>query len=54
MVCYYNIILEPPEVRFRTQLQQLQDMGFTDQQANINALIATNGNVEAAIERLLR
>jgi ubiquilin len=31
----------------------MQDMGFTNKQANINALLATNGNVEAAIERLL-
>ncbi len=43
----------PPEERFREQLQQLQEMGFTDQQANINALIATNGYVQGAIERLL-
>lgn len=28
-------------------------MGFTNKEANINALVATNGNVEAAIERLL-
>ena len=28
-------------------------MGFTNKQANIEALLATGGNVEAAIERLL-
>lgn len=28
-------------------------MGFNDQQRNINALIATNGNVSAAIQYLL-
>ena len=43
----------PPEERFRTQLEQLNDMGFTDRQRNIVALTATNGNVNAAIERLL-
>jgi ubiquilin len=43
----------PPEERFREQLQQLQEMGFTDQQANIAALLATNGFVQGAIERLL-
>lgn len=43
----------PPEERFREQLQQLQEMGFTDQQANIQALLATNGFVQGAIERLL-
>jgi len=44
---------DPPEVRFRTQLDQLRDMGFPDQQANLAALLATGGNVQAAIERLL-
>jgi ubiquilin len=48
-----HVTTEPPEVRFAVQLQQLQDMGFPNQQANIAALQATNGNVEAAIERLL-
>ena len=43
----------PPEERFRSQLEQLREMGFYDPQANINALIATNGNVNAALERLL-
>jgi ubiquilin len=31
----------------------MTDMGFTNKEANIQALQATNGNVEAAIERLL-
>lgn len=30
----------------------LQEMGFIDQQANINALQATGGNVSAAVARL--
>lgn len=42
-----------PEVQYETQLQQLEGMGFTDRSANVRALIATNGNVNAAIERLL-
>jgi hypothetical protein len=42
-----------PEERYRAQLQQLMEMGFTDQQANLQALIAVGGNVQAAIERLL-
>lgn len=45
---------EPPEVRFQTQLQQLTDMGFYDPDANIRALLATGGNVNLAIERLLQ
>jgi len=31
----------------------MNDMGFTNKQTNIEALTMTNGNVEAAIERLL-
>ncbi|KAI1716747.1 WD40-like beta propeller repeat domain-containing protein [Ditylenchus destructor] len=44
---------QPPEERFRGQLEQLTTMGFTNQQANIQALLATFGDVSAAIERLL-
>ena len=42
-----------PAEAFVTQLQQLQDMGFFDEQENIRALQATGGNVNAAVERLL-
>ncbi|KAI9007572.1 hypothetical protein CLU79DRAFT_778176 [Phycomyces nitens] len=44
---------EPPEVRFRSQIGQLEDMGFGDKQANIRALLATGGNVNSAVEYLL-
>ncbi|GLT26895.1 hypothetical protein SLA2020_019350 [Shorea laevis] len=43
----------PPEQLYATQLTQLQEMGFLDTQENIQALIATAGNVHAAVERLL-
>jgi ubiquilin len=43
----------PPEERFQSQLEQLASMGFVDRQANIQALIATYGDVNAAIDRLL-
>uniref|UniRef100_A0A1J3GX58 Ubiquitin domain-containing protein DSK2b n=1 Tax=Noccaea caerulescens TaxID=107243 RepID=A0A1J3GX58_NOCCA len=43
----------PPEELYATQLQQLEEMGFFDRAENIRALRATNGNVNAAIERLL-
>ncbi|XWS33946.1 hypothetical protein CRYUN_Cryun22dG0126500 [Craigia yunnanensis] len=43
----------PPEQIYATQLSQLQEMGFIDTQENIRALIATAGNVHAAVERLL-
>nr|CAB3500266.1 unnamed protein product [Digitaria exilis] len=43
----------PPEERYATQLTQLQEMGFIDTVENIQALVATAGNVHAAVERLL-
>lgn len=43
----------PPEERFQVQLQQLQEMGFTNAQQNIRALLATGGNVHSAIEYIL-
>lgn len=42
-----------PEERFQVQLQQLQDMGFTNGAQNVRALLATAGNVHAAIEYIL-
>jgi len=45
---------EPPEVRFQSQLSQLNDMGFFDPEENIRCLLATSGNVSAAVELLLR
>ncbi|KAI0776334.1 hypothetical protein BD413DRAFT_528502 [Trametes elegans] len=43
----------PPEERFQVQLQQLQDMGFTNAAQNVRALLATGGNVHSAIEYIL-
>ncbi|KAG6831042.1 hypothetical protein H0H87_006350 [Tephrocybe sp. NHM501043] len=42
-----------PEERFQVQLGQLNEMGFWDAQQNIRALLATGGNVHAAIEYML-
>ncbi|KAL5482026.1 hypothetical protein EMCRGX_G022306 [Ephydatia muelleri] len=39
---------------FRAQLEQLEQMGFTDRQANIRALIDTAGDINAAVNRLLQ
>ncbi|KAM6967649.1 ubiquilin-4 [Aplochiton taeniatus] len=44
---------QTPEVRFQQQLEQLSAMGFINQEANLQALIATGGDINAAIERLL-
>jgi len=43
-----------PEILYRSQLDTLNNMGFQNAEANIAALIATGGNIEAAVERLLR
>jgi len=42
-----------PAVQYASQLQQLQDMGFSDAPANLQALVHTRGNVNNAVERLL-
>lgn len=44
---------QPPEERFKDQLIALNDMGFVNKEVNIQALTATGGNVEAAVERIL-
>ncbi|NXL90074.1 UBQL1 protein, partial [Alectura lathami] len=48
-----NAQLQNPEVRFQQQLEQLSAMGFLNHEANLQALIATGGDINAAIERLL-
>lgn len=40
-------------VTYRNEIAQLIGMGFTDEEAVLQALIATGGNVEAAIDRLV-
>jgi ubiquilin len=44
---------EPPETRFASQLQYLEEMGFRDRQQNITALLATDGDVDSATEYLI-
>ncbi|XP_063803132.1 ubiquilin-4 [Pseudophryne corroboree] len=44
---------QTPETRFQSQLDQLNAMGFINREANLQALIATGGDINAAIERLL-
>lgn len=44
---------QPPEVRYQSQLEQLTAMGFGNREANLQALIATFGDINAAVERLL-
>lgn len=44
---------QPPEERYSSQLEQLTSMGFVNREANLQALIATFGDINAAVERLL-
>ncbi|XP_051843531.1 ubiquilin-3 [Antechinus flavipes] len=44
--------LQQPEAHFQPQLEQLQAMGFLNSEANLQALIATEGDVDRAVEKL--
>ncbi|PAA74575.1 hypothetical protein BOX15_Mlig020448g3 [Macrostomum lignano] len=44
----------PPEQRYASQLEQLASMGFLNREANLRAIQATFGDVNAAIDRLLQ
>ena len=44
---------ENPSQIYVIQLRELNNMGFNDEQRNISALIATGGNVSAAIQHLV-
>ncbi|KAL0270666.1 UNVERIFIED_CONTAM: hypothetical protein PYX00_008002 [Menopon gallinae] len=44
---------QPPEERYRTQLEQLTSMGFLNREANLQALILSLGDVEGAVQYLL-
>jgi len=50
---YFGFQQPNAEENYSVQLQQLEMMGFTDKEVNANALVATFGNVEAAIDRIL-
>lgn len=42
-----------PEQRYQPQLEQLAAMGFVNREINLQALIATFGDINAAVEKLL-
>ena len=44
---------EEAKVRFASQLEKLREMGFDDEKKCIKALIATNGSINIAIEKLM-
>uniref|UniRef100_A0A8C3T152 Ubiquilin 1 n=1 Tax=Chelydra serpentina TaxID=8475 RepID=A0A8C3T152_CHESE len=49
-----RVDLPAPGVRFERQLEQLRTMGFQDREANVQALIDTEGEINAAIEILTK
>jgi len=51
--CFLQAQRENPELQFRTQLQNLKNMGFADTEQCINALIECGGSVQAAIDKML-
>ncbi|XP_015331354.1 LOW QUALITY PROTEIN: ubiquilin-like protein [Marmota marmota marmota] len=46
--------LQALEIRFSKQMESLQAMGFGNHHANLQALIATEGDTNAAIRKLMR
>jgi len=42
----------PPREKFATQLQQIKEMGFNDEDAILQILEQTGGNVQLALEKL--
>lgn len=52
MMSNQNINTAPAQ-RYAVQIEQLVSMGFTNREANLQALTATMGDVNAAVERLL-
>jgi len=45
--------VQNPEETYKSQLEQLEQMGFVNKELNIQVLNQTQGNVNAAVERLL-
>ncbi|CAG9771102.1 unnamed protein product [Ceutorhynchus assimilis] len=43
----------PPEERYQQQLEQLAAMGFVNRELNLQTLISTFGDINAAVEKLL-
>lgn len=46
-------VVANPEETYASQLTQMNDMGFTDTAACVRALVASQGNVNMAVERML-
>lgn len=44
----------PPREKYATQLAQIKEMGFNDEDAILQILEQTGGNVQLALERLFQ
>jgi len=42
----------PPREKYATELAQIKEMGFHDEEVILQMLVSTNGNVSLALERL--
>ncbi len=42
-----------PKIKYKEQNEKLKDMGFINDELNFEVLAKVNGNVDAAVERLL-
>ena len=51
---FFLSVQQNMEQLYRPQLLQLQDMGFVNSQQNLQAIMAANGDVNGAIDRLQR
>lgn len=43
---------KPPKEKYSSELAQIKEMGFHDEEVVLQALVAANGNVNVALERL--
>ena len=50
-----NAFLSPQQLKdkYKDQINKIKDMGFSNEEDIINALNKTNGNIDAAVERLI-
>ena len=42
----------PPAEKYANELARVKEMGFSDEEVILQALVACNGNVQMALERL--
>ena len=48
-----NMTPEQLKEKYKDQINKIKDMGFSNEEETLNAIKKTNGNIDAAIERLI-